>query len=63
MSFPRAWADIAKKLSRLAFLGALSEMSKGKVVPVPGGVSGATADEGDACAIEGIRAAGLEFKV
>jgi uncharacterized protein GlcG (DUF336 family) len=27
------------------------------------GVSGGTADEDDACAIEGIKAAGLEFKV
>lgn len=62
---------------RLAFLGALSDMSGGKVVPVAGGVlimdgatiigavgvSGGTADEDEACAIEGIRAAGLEFKV
>lgn len=62
---------------RLAFLGALSDMSGGKVVPVAGGVlimdgetiigavgvSGGTSDEDEACAIEGIRAAGLEFKV
>lgn len=62
---------------RPAFLGALSDMSGGKVVPVPGGVlvlqdrviigavgiSGATSDEDEACAIESIRAAGLEFKV
>lgn len=62
---------------RPAFLGALSDMSGGKVVPVPGGVlvlqdrviigavgiSGATSDEDEACAIQGIRAAGLEFKV
>ncbi len=60
-----------------AFLGALSDLSGGKVVPVPGGVlilkdqtiigavgvSGGTADEDEACAIEGVRAAGLEFKV
>jgi uncharacterized protein GlcG (DUF336 family) len=52
-------------------------MSEGKVVPVAGGVlimsgneiigsvgvSGGTADEDEACAIEGIKAAGLEFKV
>jgi uncharacterized protein GlcG (DUF336 family) len=62
---------------RTAFLGALSAMSGGKVVPVPGGVlilqdgaiigavgvSGGTADEDETCAIEGIKAAGLEFKV
>jgi len=61
---------------RLAFLGALSDMSGGKVVPVAGGVlilqdgviigavgvSGGTSDEDEACAIEGIKAAGLEFK-
>lgn len=60
-----------------AFLGALSDMSGGKVVPVAGGVlimdgeaiigaagaSGATADEDEACVIAGIQAAGLEFKV
>ena len=60
-----------------AFLGALSDMSGGKVVPVAGGVlimdgetiigaagaSGATADEDEACVIIGIKAAGLEYKV
>lgn len=60
-----------------AFLGALSVMSGGKVVPVAGGVlimdgdtiigaagaSGATADEDEACVVAGIQAAGLEFKV
>lgn len=62
---------------RPAFLGALSDLSGGKVVPVAGGVlilkdqtiigavgvSGGTSDEDEACAIEGIRAAGLEFRV
>jgi uncharacterized protein GlcG (DUF336 family) len=62
---------------RPAFLGALSDMSGGKVVPVAGGVlivngseiigavgvSGGTADEDEACAIEGIKAAGLIPKV
>lgn len=62
---------------RPAFLSALSTMSEGKVVPVAGGVlimrqdeiigavgvSGGTADEDEVCAIAGIRAAGLEFKV
>jgi uncharacterized protein GlcG (DUF336 family) len=52
-------------------------LSGGKVVPVPGGVlilgdntiigavgvSGGTSDEDEACAIEGIRASGLEYKV
>jgi uncharacterized protein GlcG (DUF336 family) len=62
---------------RPSFLGALSTMSEGKVVPVAGGVlimsgneiigsvgvTGGTSDEDEACAIEGIQAAGLEFKV
>lgn len=62
---------------RPAFLGALSDMSGGKVVPVAGGVlvmdgneiigavgvSGGTADEDEICAIEGIKAAGLTHKV
>ena len=64
---------------RPAFLGALSVMSQGKVVPVAGGVlimdgtdgieiigavgvSGGTADEDEACAIEGIKAAGFVAK-
>jgi uncharacterized protein GlcG (DUF336 family) len=61
----------------LAFLGALSDMSGGKVVPVAGGVlimdgdtvigaagaSGATADEDEACVVAGIKAAGLEYKI
>ena len=61
---------------RAAFLGSLSVMSGGKVVPVPGGVlilregaiigaigvSGGTAHEDETCAIEGIKAAGLEYK-
>lgn len=61
---------------RPSFLGSLTTMSGGKVVPVAGGVlilqdgaligavgvSGGTADEDEACAIEGIKAAGLEFK-
>jgi uncharacterized protein GlcG (DUF336 family) len=62
---------------RPAFLGALSDMSGGKVVPVAGGVlildgtavigaagaSGGTADEDEACVVAGIQAAGLEFKI
>ncbi len=61
---------------RSSFLGSLSAMSGGKVVPVPGGVlilqdgviigavgvSGGTADEDEACAIEGIKASDLDFK-
>ena len=60
-----------------AFLGALSDMSGGKVVPVPGGVlimdgetivgaagaSGASADEDEAAVIAGIKAAGLEYRI
>jgi uncharacterized protein GlcG (DUF336 family) len=60
-----------------AFLGALSDMTGGKVVPVAGGVlimegdtilgaagaSGASADEDEACVIAGIQAAGLQYKV
>jgi uncharacterized protein GlcG (DUF336 family) len=62
---------------RPAFLGALSDMSGGKVVPVAGGVlimdgneiigavgvTGGTSDEDELCAIEGIKAAGLTHKV
>jgi uncharacterized protein GlcG (DUF336 family) len=70
--------SISERLKeRPAFLGALSTMSGGKVVPVAGGVlimsgneiigavgvSGGTAEEDEACAVEGIKAAGLEFKV
>ena len=61
---------------RPTFLNSLSDLSDGKVVPVAGGVlilegnsiigavgvSGGTSDEDEACAIEGIRAAGLQFK-
>ncbi len=64
---------------RPAFLGALSVMSQGKVVPVAGGVlimdgadgneiigavgvSGGTAEEDEACAIAGIKAAGFVAK-
>lgn len=70
--------SLANRLKeRPAFLGALSDMSGGKVVPVPGGVlimdgseiigaagaSGGTADEDEACVIAGIQAAGLEPKI
>ena len=62
---------------RPSFLGSLAAMSEGKVVPVAGGVlilqdnaiigavgvTGGTSDEDEICAIEGIKAAGLEFKV
>jgi len=61
---------------RPTFLNSLSDLSDGKVVPVAGGVlilegnsiigavgvSGGTSDEDEACAIGGLRAAGLEFK-
>jgi uncharacterized protein GlcG (DUF336 family) len=69
----RSLADRLK--DRPAFLGALSDMSAGKVVPVPGGVlimdgnaiigavgaSGGTSDEDETCAIAGIQAAGLDY--
>ena len=62
---------------RPAFLGALSDMSGGRVVPVAGGVlivdgseiigsvgvSGGTADEDETCALAAIEAAGLTPKV
>src|SRR5215475_13650617 len=62
---------------RPAFLGALSTMSQGRVVPVAGGVlimdgneiigavgvTGGTSDKDELCAIEGIKAAGLTHKV
>src|SRR5437867_1577168 len=62
---------------RPSFLGSLAAMSEGKVVPVAGGVlilqdnaiigavgvTGGTSDEDEICATEGIKAAGLEFKV
>jgi uncharacterized protein GlcG (DUF336 family) len=70
----RSLADRLK--DRPAFLGALSDMSAGKVVPVPGGVlimdgnaiigavgaSGGTSDEDETCAIAGIQAAGLGYR-
>ncbi len=57
-----------------AFFATLSDMTDGKVVPVPGGVlvkssgeivgavgiSGASSDDDEACAVAGIKAAGLE---
>jgi uncharacterized protein GlcG (DUF336 family) len=60
-----------------AFLGALSDMTGGKVVPVAGGVliidgeiiigaagaSGATADEDETSVVAGIKAAGLQYKI
>ena len=71
----RSLADRLK--DRPAFLGALSDMSGGKVVPVPGGVlimdgdtimgavgvSGGTSDEDETCAVAGIQAAGLHYKI
>ena len=70
--------EIGKRLKdRPSFLDSLSDMTEGKVVPVAGGVlimdensiigavgiSGASSDEDEACSIEGIKAAGLGFKV
>ncbi|HYY25901.1 MAG TPA: heme-binding protein [Candidatus Udaeobacter sp.] len=70
--------SLAERLKdRPVFLGALSDMSGGKVVPVAGGVlitdgediigavgaSGGTADEDEACVVAGIQAAGLKYKI
>lgn len=70
--------SLAERLKeKPAFLGALSDMSMGKVVPVAGGVlimdenvvigaagaSGGTADEDEMCVLAGIQAAGLKYKV
>jgi len=71
----RSLADRLKE--KPAFLGALSDMSGGKVVPVAGGVlimdgnviigaagaSGGTADEDEKCVVAGIQAAELKFKI
>ncbi len=69
--------ELGRRLKdRPGFLHSLSDLTDGKVVPVAGGVlilegtsiigavgvSGGTSDEDEACAIEGIRAAGLQFK-
>ncbi len=79
-SLARDSRSLSERLKeRPAFLGALSVMSQGKVVPVAGGVlimdgadgneiigavgvSGGTADEDEACAIAGIKAAGFVAK-
>lgn len=70
--------SLAERLKeRPAFLGALSDMSEGKVVPVAGGVlimdedviigaagaSGGTADEDEMCVLAGIQAAELQYKI
>ncbi len=68
----RLFAQRSREAS--AFFATLSDMTQGKVVPVPGGVliksgseiigavgiSGASSDDDEACAIAGIKAAGLE---
>jgi len=67
--------EIAKRAAAApAFIGALSDMSGGKIVPVPGGVlikdaggailgavgiSGDVSENDEACAVAGIRTAGL----
>ncbi|MHB8619305.1 MAG: GlcG/HbpS family heme-binding protein [Chloroflexota bacterium] len=79
----KAWGAVAMGASsreigermkdRPAFLGALSDLAGGKIVPVAGGliirkegrvvgavgVSGASSDDDEACAMAGIAAAGL----
>jgi uncharacterized protein GlcG (DUF336 family) len=72
----KALRELGERLKdRPAFLGALSDMSGGKVVPVAGGVlvrqggvivgavgvSGDTSEQDEACAIAGVIAAGLEY--
>ncbi len=68
--------EIARRASKMpAFFGALSDLSGGRMVPVPGGVlirsqsgeilgavgiSGDTSDNDEVCAVWGIRAAGLK---
>lgn len=67
--------ELARRAERMPeFFAALNAMSGGKVVPVPGGVligspgrvvvgavgvSGDTSDQDEACALHGVRAAGL----
>lgn len=67
--------EIAKRAAKLpGFFSALSDMSGGRMVPVPGGVlirsgagkilgavgvSGDTSENDETCAVHGIRAAGL----
>jgi uncharacterized protein GlcG (DUF336 family) len=67
--------EIARRAAKKpAFFGALSDMSGGRMVPVPGGVlirsesgeilgaagvTGDTAENDETCAVYGIRSAGL----
>lgn len=84
IAIAKAWGAVAMGRSsrtleerfgtRLGFVSALSAMTEGKFVPVPGGVlvcsggvvlgavgvSGASSDEDESCALEAISAAGLE---
>jgi uncharacterized protein GlcG (DUF336 family) len=68
--------DLARRAAKApAFFGALSDMSGGRMVPVPGGVlirsdagdilgavgvTGDTSENDEACAVHGIRSAGLK---
>ena len=68
--------ELARRASKMPiFFGALSDLSGGRMVPVPGGVlirsqsgeilgavgiSGDTSDNDEVCAVWGIRAAGLK---
>lgn len=67
--------ELARRAAKMpAFFNALSDLSEGKVVPVPGGViirsisgevvgsvgiSGDTSDNDEICAVHGIKASGL----
>lgn len=68
--------ELARRAAKMpAFFGALSDLSGGRMVPVPGGVlirslsgesvgavgiSGDTSENDELCAVHGIRAAGLK---
>jgi uncharacterized protein GlcG (DUF336 family) len=84
ISFGKAWGvlgmgfggrEFARRAAKMpVFIGALCELSGGRIVPVPGGVlirsasgeilgsvgiSGDTSDNDEICAVHGIKAAGL----
>lgn len=84
IAFGKAWGtlgmgfggrEFARRAAAMpAFIGAISDASQGRVIPVPGGVlirdgdgavigavgiSGDTSEHDEACAVAGIRAAGL----
>lgn len=85
IAFGKAWGalgmgfgsrELAERSQKMpAFFGALAAVSRGRLIPVPGGVliknaagevvgavgiSGDTADKDEACAVAGIEAAGMK---